>query len=83
MGSIGNYNVGKFYTEAYRNSGVIAYDRPITIDLSKNQGYVLRAMQKIEVTEPTKVVLTLVPGMTYHSLEPANGRAVKASDIVA
>src|SRR5690606_27707720 len=42
-----------------------------------------QAMQSIEVAEPTRVVLTLVPGMTYHDQEPANGRPVKASDIVA
>ena len=81
--TVGNYDVGKFYHEAYNNSGRIAYDRPITVDLSGDQGYILRAMQKIELPEPTKVVMTLVPGMTYHDLEPANGRPVKGSDIVA
>ncbi len=83
MSTVANYAVGELYSEAYNNSGVIAYDRPITVDLSADQGYVLRAAQKIELPEPTKVVVTLVPGMTYHDLEPVNGRAVKGSDIVA
>jgi ABC-type transport system substrate-binding protein len=81
--TVNTYNVGKFYAEAYQNSGTVAYDRPITVDLSSGQGYVLEAMQKIELAEPTKVVMTLKPGLTYHNLEPVNGRAVKASDIVA
>jgi ABC-type transport system substrate-binding protein len=81
--TVGNYNIGKFYHEGYNNSGITAYDRPITVDLTSKDGYILQAMQKIELAEPTKVVLTLVPGMTYHDLEPANGRAVKGSDIVA
>jgi peptide/nickel transport system substrate-binding protein len=79
--TIGNYNVGAFYHDGYNNSGITAYDRPITARADKT-GYHLEAMEKIEVASPTKVVMTLKSGMVYQNKAPVNGRAVKASDIV-
>ncbi|MGE0057657.1 MAG: ABC transporter substrate-binding protein [Dehalococcoidia bacterium] len=79
--NMGNYNVAAFYHDGYNNSGITVYDRPITAR-ADTKGYQLEAMEKIELAEPTKVVMTLKPGMVYQNKAPVNGRAVKASDIV-
>jgi peptide/nickel transport system substrate-binding protein len=78
--TIGNYNIGAFYHDGYNNSGITAYDRPITARADKT-GYQLEALEKIEIASPTKIVMTLKPGMVYHNKPPVNGRAVVASDI--
>lgn len=78
--TIGNYNVAAFYHDGYNNSGITAYDRPITARADA-KGYQLEAMEKIELAEPTRVVMTLKSGMVYQNKAPVNGRAVKASDI--
>jgi peptide/nickel transport system substrate-binding protein len=80
--TVGSYNIAVYYHDGYNNSGITAYDRMMTSTLT-GQGYVLEAAEKMELPEPTKVVLTLKPGQVYQDLEPANGRPVKASDIVA
>jgi ABC-type transport system substrate-binding protein len=79
--TIGNYNVGAFYHDGYNNSGITAYDRPITARVG-GKGYNLEAMDKIEIASPTKLVMTLKSGLVYQNKAPVNGRAVKASDIV-
>jgi peptide/nickel transport system substrate-binding protein len=79
--NMGNYSVAAFYHDGYNNSGITAYDRPITARADA-KGYQLEAMEKIELAEPTKLVMTLKPGMVYQNKAPVNGRAVKASDIV-
>jgi ABC-type transport system substrate-binding protein len=79
--TIGNYNVMAFYHDGYNNSGITVYDRPITARVDA-KGYNLEAMAKIEVAEPTKIVMTLKPGMVFQNKAPVNGRKVLASDIV-
>jgi ABC-type transport system substrate-binding protein len=78
--TIGNYNVAAFYHDGYNNSGITVYDRPITARADA-KGYALEAMEKIEIAEPTRVVMTLKSGLVYQNKAPVNGRAVKASDI--
>lgn len=78
--TIGSYNTVAFYHDGYNNSGITVYDRPITARLD---GYNLEAAQSIEITEPTRVVMKLKPGMVYHDKPPVSGRAVVASDVVA
>jgi ABC-type transport system substrate-binding protein len=80
--TIANYNVTAGFHDSYNNSGITAYDRPITAR-QDTKGYFLEAADSIEVAEPTRIVMKLKPGMVYQNKEPANGRKVLASDIVA
>ena len=64
--NMGNYNVAAFYHDGYNNSGITAYDRPITARADA-KGYQLEAMEKIEIAEPTKVVMTLKQGMVFQA----------------
>jgi peptide/nickel transport system substrate-binding protein len=80
--TIGNYNTIAFYHDGYNNSGITAYDRLIMARIDK-RGYVLEAAQSVELSEPTKLVIKLKPGMVYQNKEPVNGRKVVSSDIKA
>ena len=40
-------------------------------------------MEKLELAEPNRLVMTLKPDMVYQNKAPVNGRKVVASDIVA
>lgn len=80
--TVGNYNTVAFYHDGYNNSGITVYDRPISAR-SDTTGYKLEAMEKIEVASPTRIVMTLKPGLVFQNKAPANGRKVLASDIVA
>jgi ABC-type transport system substrate-binding protein len=80
--TIGSYNVIAFYHDGYNNSGITAYDRLLTARVDK-RGYVLEAAQSMELTEPTKLVIKLKPGMVFQNKEPVNGRKVMSSDIKA
>jgi ABC-type transport system substrate-binding protein len=80
--TIGSYNTVAFYHDGYNNSGITAYDRLITARIDK-RGYVLEAAQSVELSEPTKLVIKLKPGMVYQNKEPVNGRKVVSSDIKA
>ncbi|MGE0059291.1 MAG: ABC transporter substrate-binding protein [Dehalococcoidia bacterium] len=81
--TIGSYNTVAFYHDGYNNTGITVYDRPITARLGTDEGYVLEAMESIEVGDPLRVVLKLKPGMVFQNKAPVNGRAVTAADIVA
>jgi peptide/nickel transport system substrate-binding protein len=61
---------------------VTAYDRPMTAKLT-DERYVLEAAEKLELAEPTKLVMTLKPNMTYQNKAPVNGRKVTGADIKA
>jgi peptide/nickel transport system substrate-binding protein len=80
--TIGNYNTVAFYHDGYNNSGITAYDRLLTARVDK-RGYVLEAAQSMELSDPTKLVVKLKPGMVYQNKEPVNGRKVSSSDIKA
>jgi ABC-type transport system substrate-binding protein len=77
-----NENPVSNYSGGYSLAGDKVYDRLLT-STTDNQGYRLEAAEKIEVSDPQTLVFTLRAGMTYQNLAPVNGRAVKASDVVA
>jgi ABC-type transport system substrate-binding protein len=61
---------------------VTAYDRPMTAKLTSDR-FALEATEKLELAEPTKLVMTLKPKMVYQNKAPVNGRPVRGSDIKA
>ncbi len=77
-----HYNLYANYQEGYNLAGVRVYDRPITRRLDQ-RGYVMEAAESVEVASDTRIVMKLKPGLVFQNLAPVNGRAVKASDIVA
>jgi peptide/nickel transport system substrate-binding protein len=64
-------------------SGQYVYDHMISSRSNQNAPFVLEAAQSLEQPDDLTIVFKLRPGMTYHNIAPVNGRAVKASDIVA
>lgn len=63
--------------------GQYVYDHLITSRSNANAPYVLEAAEALEQPDETTIRFKLRAGMTYHDIPPVNGRAVKASDIVA
>jgi peptide/nickel transport system substrate-binding protein len=63
--------------------GQYVYDHLISSRSNENAPYVLEAAEALEQPDETTIRFKLRPGMTYHNIPPVNGRAVKASDIVA
>jgi peptide/nickel transport system substrate-binding protein len=64
-------------------SGQYVYDHMISSRSNENAPFVLEAAQALEQPDDITITFKLRPGMTYHNIAPVNGRAVKASDIVA
>jgi peptide/nickel transport system substrate-binding protein len=63
--------------------GQYVYDHLISSRSNQNAPFVLEAAQGLEQPDETTIRFKLRPGMTYHNVPPVNGRAVRASDIVA
>lgn len=80
--TVGNFSIIANDADGSDVAGVNVYDRLLTARLD-TKGYALEAAEKIEIAEPTRIVVTLKPNMVYSNKAPVNGRAVKASDIVA
>ncbi|HLF79382.1 MAG TPA: ABC transporter substrate-binding protein [Dehalococcoidia bacterium] len=63
--------------------GQYVYDHLISSRSNENAPFVLEAAEALEQPDEITIRFKLRPGMTYHNIPPVNGRAVKASDIVA
>jgi peptide/nickel transport system substrate-binding protein len=77
-----NENPVSNYSGGYSLAGDKVYDRLLT-STTDTQGYRLEAAEKVEIADPQQIIFTLKSGMTYQNIAPVNGRAVKASDVVA
>jgi peptide/nickel transport system substrate-binding protein len=63
--------------------GQYVYDHLISSRSNFNAPFVLEAAEGLEQPDDITIRFKLRPGMTYHNIPPVNGRAVKASDVVA
>ncbi len=77
-----NFNVLTNWTSGNNLSGRYIYDAPIS-SREDARSFILEALESVEQPDTTTLIMKLRPGLVYQDVAPVNGRAVKASDIVA